>query len=182
MFLINAPRLPGLPRRWPARSNVFSTRKRRFGTSPSLGDYASTLPSLRLGAHTRMIFQGLTGQLASANAAESMAWGTKVVGGTKPGYRGTHQLGLPIFPTVREAVAQLHPDATGIYVPAARAPAAIEESIEAEVPLIVAVAEHIPLHAMLRIHSILKTQSASRLVGANSPGIISARARCRIGL
>lgn len=88
-----------------------------------------------------------------------------------------------MLPSVRRAVEQLKPDATGIYVPASAAVAAIEEAIEAEVPLIVAVAEHIPLHDMLRIHSILKTQDRSRLVGPNSPGIISAAEgeRCRIG-
>ncbi|KAJ8124359.1 hypothetical protein O1611_g9281 [Lasiodiplodia mahajangana] len=75
----------------------------------------------------------------------------------------------------------LKPDAAGIYVAAHQATAAIEESIEAEVPLIVAVAEHIPLHDMIRIHAMLKSQSKSRLVGANSPGIISAVGRCRIG-
>ncbi|KAI0421217.1 succinyl-CoA synthetase-like protein [Xylaria grammica] len=75
----------------------------------------------------------------------------------------------------------LKPDATGIYVAAHQATAAIEEAIEAEVPLIVAVAEHIPLHDMIRIHAILKTQTTSRLVGANSPGIISAVGKCRIG-
>jgi len=174
------PRFQSLPRRLPGRGLAVNTPKSPFSTSPSARDYASTLPNLRIGAHTRVIFQGFTGKLATLNAAESLAWGTNIVGGTKPGYTGTH-LGLPVLPTVREAVAQLRPDATAVYVPAALAPAAIEEAIAAEIPLIVAVAEHIPLHDMLRICSILKTQTASRLVGANAPGIISARGRCRIG-
>ncbi|KAB8289611.1 hypothetical protein EYC80_010527 [Monilinia laxa] len=97
-----------------------------------------------------------------------------------PGKTGEH-LGLPVLPTVREAMEKLKPDATGIYVAAHQAASAIEEAIEAEVPLIVAVAEHIPLHDMLRIHSILDTQTKSRLVGANTPGIISATGKCRIG-
>jgi len=76
---------------------------------------------------------------------------------------------------------ELKPDATAIYVSARHASSAIEEAIAAEVPLIVVVAEHIPLHEILRIHSMLKTQSKSRLVGANAPGIISAIGKCRIG-
>jgi succinyl-CoA synthetase alpha subunit len=48
---------------------------------------------------------------------------------------------------------KLKPDATGIYVAAHQAPAAIEEAIEAEVPLIVAVAEHIPIHDIMRVHT-----------------------------
>ncbi|KAK0729418.1 succinyl-CoA synthetase-like protein [Apiosordaria backusii] len=148
--------------------------RRCFGTSLRLQSYADTLPNLRIGAHTRVIFQGFTGKQATANAKDSIAWGTKIVGGVTPGRTGDH-LGLPVLPTVRSVYA------TAIYVAAHQAPSAIEEAIEAEVPLIVAVAEHIPLHDMLRLHSMLKTQSKSRLVGPNSPGIISAVGKCRIG-
>jgi succinyl-CoA synthetase alpha subunit len=73
-----------------------------------------------------------------------------VVGGVKPNGSGEH-LGKPVLPTVRAAMEQLKPDATGIYVAAHQATAAIEEAIEAEVPLIVAVAEHIPLHDIMRV-------------------------------
>lgn len=157
-------------------SRLFSTATARSKT------YAATLDNLRIGSHTRVIFQGFTGRQATANAKESIAWGTNIVGGVTPGRGGTH-LDLPVLPSVRKAVEELKPDATGIYVPASAAVAAIEEAIEAEVPLIVAVAEHIPLHDMLRIHGMLKTQDRSRLVGPNSPGIISAAKgeRCRIG-
>jgi succinyl-CoA synthetase alpha subunit len=58
-----------------------------------------------------------------------------------------------VLPTVREAKEQLKPDATAIYVAAPHAGKAIEEAIEAEIPLIVAVAEHIPLHDVLRVCS-----------------------------
>ena len=80
-----------------------------------------------------------------------------------------------------QAKEQLQPHATAVYVAAAQAANAIEEAIEAEIPLIVAVAEHIPLHDMLRVQSALRSQSKSRLVGANSPGIISAVGKCRLG-
>lgn len=155
---------------------------RLFSTSSIRLDYASTIPNLRIGSKTRVIFQGFTGRQATANAQESIAWGTNIVGGVTPGREGEH-LGLPVLPTVRRAMEELKPEATGIYVPAARAAAAIEDAVEAEVPLIVAVAEHVPLHEMLRIQAMLKTQSKSRLVGPNSPGIISAAEgeRCRIG-
>lgn len=159
-----------------------SSPSRFFSTSPIRLDYASTLPNLRIGSKTRVIFQGFTGRQATANAQESIAWGTNIVGGVTPDREGEH-LGLPVLPTVRRAMEELKPDATGIYVPASQAAAAIEDAVEAEVPLIVAVAEHIPLHDMLRIQSMLMTQSKSRLVGPNSPGIISAAEgeRCRIG-
>lgn len=159
-----------------------TTPRRLFGSSGCRQNYAATLDNLRIGSKTRVIFQGFTGRQATANAQESIAWGTNIVGGVTPGKESEH-LGLPVLPSVRRAVEELRPDATGIYVPASMATSAIEEAIEAEVPLIVAVAEHIPLHDMLRIHNMLKTQSRSRLVGPNSPGIISSAKgeRCRIG-
>lgn len=165
------------------RKTLVLTPSRLFSTSTTCRDkYAATLQNLRIGSQTRVIFQGFTGRQATANAQESIAWGTNIVGGVTPGREGTH-LDLPVLPTVRRAMEELRPDATGIYVPASAAVVAIEEAIEAEVPLIVAVAEHIPLHDMLHIHSMLRTQDRSRLVGPNSPGIINAAEgeRCRIG-
>lgn len=163
-------------------SHGLTATRRLFGSSSCRQNYAATLDNLRIGSKTRVIFQGFTGRQATANAQESIAWGTNIVGGVTPGKEGEH-LGVPVLPSVRRAMEELKPDATGIYVPASKATQAIEEAIEAEIPLIVAVAEHIPLHDMLRIHSMLKTQSKSRLVGPNSPGIISSAKgeRCRIG-
>ncbi|KAI9819866.1 MAG: hypothetical protein M1827_006435 [Pycnora praestabilis] len=111
---------------------------------------------------------------ATANAKQSLEYGTYIVGGVTPGKDGEH-LGLPVLPTVRAATETLKPDATAVFVAAQHAGKAIEEAIEAEVPLIVAVAEHIP------IHDVLRTQSRSRLVGPNCPGIISPIGNCRIG-
>lgn len=126
-----------------------------FSTSPPRHLYKDTLKNLRIGPDTRVIFQGFTGRQATANAQESLAWGTKIVGGVTPGREGTHPIlsELPVLPTVRAAMELLKPDATGIYVAAHQAAAAIEEAIEAEVPLIVAVAEHIPVHDMLKVKS-----------------------------
>ncbi|KAI8942738.1 hypothetical protein NX059_000784 [Plenodomus lindquistii] len=156
------------------------TTSASFSSSARLNGYDDTIQNLKIGADTRVIFQGFTGKLATANAKESMDWGTNVVGGVKPNGSGEH-LGKPVLPSVRAAMEQLKPDVTGIYVAAHQAAAAIEEAIEAEVPLIVAVAEHIPLHDIMRIHSMLQSQSKSRLVGANAPGIISAIGKCRVG-
>ena len=132
----------------PAGSIIRSALQRRSYASSSSA-YASTNVNLRINADTKVIFQGFTGKQATANAKESIEWGTNIVGGVRPGKTGEH-LGLPVLPTVRAAMEELKPDATGIYVAAHQAPAAIEEAIEAEVPLIVAVAEHIPLHNILR--------------------------------
>jgi succinyl-CoA synthetase alpha subunit len=139
------------------RCNVFRPRlisrqmpNAAFSSSSRRNGYDDTIQNLNIGAHTRVIFQGFTGKLATANARESMEWGTNVVGGVKPNGSGEH-LGKPVLPSVRAAMEQLKPDATGIYVAAHQATAAIEEAIEAEVPLIVAVAEHIPLHDIMRV-------------------------------
>jgi succinyl-CoA synthetase alpha subunit len=121
-----------------------------FSTSIIRHEYADTIPNLKIGKHTRVMYQGFTGKQATANAQQSIEWGTHIVGGVKPGTTSEH-LGLPVLPSVRAAKDQLNPDATAIFVAAQHAASAIEEAIEAEIPLIVAVAEHVPLHDVMRV-------------------------------
>ncbi|RMZ02770.1 hypothetical protein D0862_05901 [Hortaea werneckii] len=153
---------------------------RSFSSSATWRSYDDTVQNIRIGQHTRVIYQGFTGRVATGNAKDSLAYGTNIVGGVTPGKEGEH-LGLPLLPDLRKAKDQLKPDATAVFVAAPQCGKAIEDAIEAEIPLIVAVAEHIPLHDIMRVSSILKTQSKSRLVGANAPGIISPIGHCRIG-
>lgn len=123
---------------------------RTLSTSASRRSYDDTVDNLLIGKHTRVIYQGFTGKVATSNAKDSLQYGTKIVGGVTPGKEGEH-LDLPLFPSVRQAKEQLNPDATAVFVAAPQCAAAIEEAIEAEIPLIVAVAEHIPLHDILRV-------------------------------
>lgn len=177
-----------LPRSWRATTaSLRATSKygstgnvAPFSTSVSRNGYQDTIDNLKIGKHTKVFYQGFTGRQATMNAKESIEYGTNVVGGVKPGVEGEH-LGLPVFPSVKAAVDKLKPDASAIYVPGSGTVQAMEEAIENEIPLIVAVAEHIPLHDIMRIHQILRTQSKTRLVGANCPGIINTWGRCRLG-
>lgn len=123
---------------------------RAFSSTGARSSYDDTVQNLKIGSHTRVIYQGFTGKVATQNAKDSIEYGTNIVGGVKPGGSADH-LGLPVLKSVREAKEKLRPDATAIYVAAPHAASAIEEAIEAEIPLIVAVAEHIPLHDILRV-------------------------------
>lgn len=82
---------------------------------------------------------------------------------------------------ISKAMDGVKPDASSVFVPAPFATAAIIEAIEAEIPLVVSVAEHIPVQDMLRVQEVLRTQSKTRLVGPNCPGII-APGQCRLGI
>jgi succinyl-CoA synthetase alpha subunit len=125
-----------------------------------------------VGAETRVICQGITGPTATRMMERAIAYGTRVVGGVRPGKGGTRHLMLPVFETVKEAMAETGPGATAVFVPPESAAAAMIEAIEAEVPLVICVSERVPVLDMVRVKRALDG-SATRLVGPNSYGVIT---------
>jgi len=107
-------------------------------------------------------------------------YGTKVVAGVRPGKGGTEVLGVPVFDTVRDAVAATGANAACIFVPARFAMDAIFEEIDAGLDLIVAITDGIPTQDMVKAVDAVR-HSKTRLIGPNCPGIISA-GKCKIGI
>jgi succinyl-CoA synthetase alpha subunit len=130
--------------------------------------------SVLIDQSTRLIVQGLTGREGTFHAKQAVAYGTTVVGGVTPGKGGTTHEGWPIFDTVREAVAKEGANASVIFVPPAYAADAVMESAEAGIGVVVCITEGIPTLDMMRAMTYLGSRPATRLVGPNCPGVISA--------
>ena len=129
---------------------------------------------------TRLICQGFTGATATFHSEQALAYGTNLVGGVTPGKGGRSHLDLPVFDTVREAVAQTDANASVIYVPPPFAADAILEAIDAEVELVVCITEGVPVLDMVAVKRAL-LHSRTRLIGPNCPGIITPD-ECKIGI
>lgn len=129
---------------------------------------------------TKVLCQGLTGKQGRFHTEQAIAYGTKMVAGVTPGKGGQSELGLPIFNTVKQAVAETAADASVIYVPAAFCKDAILEAANAGIKLIVTITEGIPTLDMLEVNAVIKDLGV-RLIGPNCPGIITP-GECKIGI
>ncbi|KAH6917469.1 succinate-CoA ligase [Coprinopsis sp. MPI-PUGE-AT-0042] len=163
------------------QSVVSRGARRAFSSSASRRGYDDTIRNLLIHKDTKVLCQGLTGKTGTFHVREALAYGTNMVGGVSPKKAGQTHLGLPIFGSVREAVRDVQPDATVLYVPPPTAADAIIEAIESEIPLIVCITEGIPQADEIRVMNALKNQSKSRLVGPNCPGIINPLG-CKMGI
>ncbi|WP_221793506.1 succinate--CoA ligase subunit alpha [Aquisediminimonas sediminicola] len=136
--------------------------------------------SILINKNTKVITQGMTGATGTFHTEQALAYGTQMVGGVTPGKGGTTHIGLPNFNTVAEAKHATGANASVIYVPPPFAADSILEAIDAEIELIVAITEGIPVIDMIKVKRALQG-SKSRLIGPNCPGVLTPN-ECKIGI
>ena len=128
--------------------------------------------SILIDNNTRLIVQGITGREGTFHTEQMLQYGTNVVAGVTPGKGGQEVLGVPVFNTVKEAVEATEANATILFVPAKYTAAGAYEAIDAGLKLVLTIAEHVPVHDMMRVNNIAR-KNGVRVVGPNSFGIIS---------
>jgi succinyl-CoA synthetase alpha subunit len=137
---------------------------------------------------TRVLVQGITGSFGARHTELSLEYGTQIVAGVTPGKGGQRfQDKVPIFDTVREAVAETGATASAIFVPPPFAADAILECVDARLELVVAITEGIPVADMVKVKHAMR-EARTRLIGPNCPGIVTpgdgaqSHGGCRIGI
>jgi succinyl-CoA synthetase alpha subunit len=136
--------------------------------------------SILVNKSSKIVCQGITGNQGSFHTKQCIEYGTQVVAGVTPYRGGESHLDVPVFNTVREAVAETGADVSMIYVPAPFAADAILEAADAGVALIVCITEGIPVLDMVRVKAAIGDGDC-RLIGPNCPGIITP-GECKIGI
>ena len=128
--------------------------------------------SILVNKDTKLIVQGFTGSQGTLHSEQSIEYGTNIVGGVTPGKGGMEHLGKQVFNSVDEAVEELDPNASIIFVPAKFCKESIIESAEAGIKLIVCITEGIPTLDMLEVKKRIDDLGV-RLIGPNCPGVIT---------
>ena len=138
--------------------------------------------SILVNKASRIVVQGITGREGSFHAQRCMEYGTNVAAGVTPGKGGELFLDrVPVFESVAEARAETGADVSLVFVPPAFAADAILEAADAGVPLVVCITEGIPVRDTTMVMRYLEGRP-TRLLGPNSPGLISPAERCKVGI
>ncbi len=127
--------------------------------------------SILINHSTRVIVQGITGRDGQFHALRMKDYGTQIVGGTSPGKGGSSVSGIPVFNTMKEAVAATAANTSIIFIPARAAADAIMEAADAGIQLIVCISEGIPTQDVIRAYRFAQERGA-QLIGPNCPGLI----------
>ena len=122
--------------------------------------------------NTKLLVQGITGKEGKFHTEQCVEYGTKIVAGVTPGKGGQDVNAIPVFNTVKDAVKETGANASLIFVPPLLGADAILEAIDADIDLIVAITEGIPILDMVKVKNLLATKKC-RLIGPNCPGIIT---------
>lgn len=122
--------------------------------------------------NTRAIVQGITGRIGSVQTKWMLEYGSAVLAGVTPGKGGQQVHGLPVYDTVKEAVARHGVNASVIFVPAPHALGAVVEALEAGLQLVVVITEHVPVHDSLKMKRQAQLHGAW-LLGPNCPGLLT---------
>ena len=128
--------------------------------------------SILVNKDTKLIVQGFTGSQGTLHSEQSIEYGTNIVGGVTPGKGGIKHLGKPVFNSVHDAVKELNPNASIIFVPAKFCKDSIMEAADAGIKLIICITEGIPTIDMLDVKRHIDDLGV-RLIGPNCPGIIT---------
>ena len=128
--------------------------------------------SILIDENTKLIIQGITGREGTFHSERMVVYGTKVVAGVTPGKGGQDVFGVPVFDTVREAGEATGANASVLFVPAKFTAEGAYEAIDAQIPLVITIAEHVPVHDMMGVYHLAR-KSSSLVIGPNSFGVIS---------
>ena len=129
---------------------------------------------------TKVLVQGITGTQGTFHTIAMMEYGTKVVAGVTPKRGGQEVNGVPVYNTIKEAQEKHQIDASVIFVPAKFTAGAMNEAIDANIPLIVVITEHVPVWDAAR--AVIKAKEKGiTIIGPNTPGIVSTDG-CKLGI
>lgn len=136
--------------------------------------------SILINKNTKVLVQGITGNIGATQTKYMLKEGTKIVAGVTPGKGGERVENVPVFDTVREAVSNFSIDVSLLFVPARVAKDSVIEAINVGIKVVALITEHTPVHDVMEMKAYA-LQKKTLLIGPTTPGIITP-GECKIGI